>query len=124
MIDKTMQDISKFDRPKAEQEVAKFMQDPEMMNYYIEFRKRLAENPNMIQPEEKEGFFSFRTLVGFYLVYVVGDVIYTNFLKDKIPLENLPFPIGGGTETAAISSSVDAMQSTAAAVVDAVSLFM
>lgn len=127
MIEKTMQDISKFDRKRAEEEVDKFLLDPELMNFYIEFKKRLAENPNMIQPEEKEGLFSFRSFVGLYLAYVVGDIIYKNFLQDKIPLDNIPFLGGGGADTAAadaISSWADAIQSTAAAAVDAVSFFM
>lgn len=129
IIEKTTQDISKFDRKRAEQEVDKLLKDPEMMNFYIEFRKRLAENPNLIQPEEEEGLFSFRTLVFLYLAYVGVEVIYTNFLKDKIPLENLPF-FGGGDGSAAadaVASSATAIQSTvdaAATAVGSMSFFM
>ncbi|CAB9512251.1 expressed unknown protein [Seminavis robusta] len=91
MVEKAMRDIEKFDRAKAEAEVDKYLMDPEAINYHIEFKKRLADNPDMLQPEEEEGFFSFRTLVIVYITYVFGEVVYRNFLEPRgVDLSFLP----------------------------------
>ena len=134
-----MADIPKFDRDRAELEVGKYLLDPEAMNYHIEFKKRLAENPDMLEPEEKEGIFSFRTFVFGYIAYVFGEIIYKNTpLYDMVDLGWIP---GWGPKAvqdaseaasdavsaaadAASSVSLDAVQSTvdaASSVVEAVS---
>ena len=136
MVEKAMEDIPNFDRDRAELEVGKYLLDPEAMNYHIEFKKRLAENPGMIQPEEKEGIFSFRTFVFVYVAYVFGEIIYKNTpLYDMVDLDWIPGwgpkaaadvasdAVSAATDAAA-SVSVDAVQSTvdaASNVVEAVS---
>ena len=75
MIEKTLKDVDTFDRVKAEEEVAKFMLDAEMVNIYIQYQKEIERDPDFVIPsnEEKEGLFSFRTLVIIYLIYVAYD---------------------------------------------------
>ena len=113
MIEKVMRDIKKFDRTKAEQEVDKYLMDPEAVNYHIEFQKRLADNPNMIEPEEEEGFFSFRTLVIAYVSYVGGEVVYRNFLQNYVDLSFVP---GWGPlpvkEEDVVDTSINVVQTT------------
>lgn len=126
MVEKALSDISKFDRPQAEKEVDKYLMDPEMLNYHIEFKKALADNPNLIQPEEEEGFFSFRTLVIAYVSYVFGEIVYRKVLHNYVNLDFIPgwgppdIPAGDAIDAA---TSVDAVQSTvdaASGVVEAV----
>jgi hypothetical protein len=115
MVEKVMRDISQFDRAQAEKEVEKYLMDPEAINYHIEFKKRLAENPNMIEPVEEDGFFSFRTLVIAYVSYVLGEVVYRNFLQNYVDLSFIPGwgPIPEKQVVDAVASSaVDALQST------------
>ena len=73
-----MNDVDSFDRTKAEAEVDKFLMDKEAVGMMIEFYKRKEANPDFSvqDPEEpKEGFFSFRTVVFFYLGYVVYTTV-------------------------------------------------
>lgn len=119
MVEKTMADIPKFDRNQAELEVGKYLMDPEAINYHIEFKKRLAENPGMIAPEEKEGIFSFRTLVIVYVTYVFGEVFYKRFLHDYVNLDFIP---GYGPPKEAVDAAVSAASDAVASVsVDAAS---
>lgn len=117
MITKAMEDIPKFDRQKAEMEVDKYLKDPEVVNYHIEFKKRLAENPDMlVGADEGEGFFSFQTIVTVYIAYVVGNILYKNYLYQYVDLSFIP--------GYAIRSAVDAAADAAAPIVDAVSSSM
>ena len=135
MVEKAMADIPAFDRDRAELEVGKYLLDPEAMNYHIEFKKRLAENPDMLEGQEEEGLFSFRTFVIIYIAYVFGEIIYKNTpLYDMVDLDWIP---GWGPKAvesaseaveavsdAAVSVSLDAVQSTvnvASSVVEALS---
>ena len=112
-----MEDIPKFDRKQAETEVAKYLKDPEVVNYHIEFKKRLAENPDMlVGADEKEGFFSFQTIVIVYISYIVGNIAYKNYLYQFVDLSFIP--------GYAIRGAVDAAADAAAPIVDAVSSSM
>merc|ERR1712176_241561 len=82
LISKAMDDIKSFDRKKAEDEIDKFMLDSEMVALFIEYKKRKEENPNLvIPPEPTEGLFSFRNIVGAYLVYLGLKVGYNKYLE-------------------------------------------
>ena len=106
-----MADVPKFDRDRAELEVGKYLMDPEAVNYHIEFKKRLAENPNMIQPEEEEGIFSFRTLVIIYVSYVFGEIAYRKVLHNYVDLDWVP---GWGPSAQVVEAATDAATSGAA----------
>ena len=131
MVEKALADIPKFDRKRAEMEVDKYLKDPEILNYHIEFKKRLAENPSMLDPPPEEGFFSFRTLLVSYIAYVFGEIAYQNFFRQYVDLDFIPgwaprvlTEEGAAAADAAASVSVGAIQNTvdaAANVVDAVS---
>ena len=112
-----MEDIPKFDRARAETEVEKYLKDPEVVNFHIEFKKRLAENPDMLQgADEGEPFFSFQTLVTIYITYVLGNIAYKNFLYQYVDLSFIPgYAIKDVADAAA--PAVD----TVATIVDAVS---
>lgn len=73
LIEKTLSDISSFNREKAAAEVDKFLMDAEMVNLYIQFMKEKEKDPDFEVPatgEEEEGFFSFRTVLYGYLGYL------------------------------------------------------
>ena len=68
-----MNDIPSFTRAKAETEVDKFLLDAEMINVYINFGKKLEEDPDFKVPdsaEEDSGLFSFRNIIALYIGYV------------------------------------------------------
>lgn len=89
LITRTLKDIDSFDRKKAEMEVDKFLLDAEMVNLLIQFGKEVEKDPNFKVPaleEEKDGFFSFRTLVIAYLAYVAYDTfprLFRNWVFDQ-----------------------------------------
>lgn len=53
LVTKFESDNPKFDRPKAEEEVKKFMMDAEMVNAYIAFEKRKADPRNLRSEAEQ-----------------------------------------------------------------------
>jgi hypothetical protein len=122
MVEKVMRDISTFDRVQAEKEVDKYLMDPEAVNYHVEFKKRLAENPSMIEPVEEDGFFSFRTLVIAYVSYVFGEVVYRNFLQDYVDLSFIPGwgPIIPATTTDDVVNAVQSTVDVASTAIDAI----
>lgn len=89
LISKTLKDIESFDRNKAIIEVDKFLLDAEMINLLIQFGKEVEKDPDFKVPEqeeEKDGFFSFRTLVVAYLGYVAYDSfprIFRSYVYDQ-----------------------------------------
>ena len=112
-----MTDIPSFDRSKAEEEVDKFLLDQDMLNMYIEFQKRRAEDPDFKVPaleEEGEGLFSFQTFFILYLVYLafsffqrwaINQHAAGNFDGTNIPfIDNIIF------KTPAVQGGVDAAQ--------------
>lgn len=84
-----MEDVDSFDRVKAEEEVAKFMLDAEMVNLYIQYGKEVERDPTFVVPDtekDEDGIFSFRTVVILYLGYVAYDSfprIFRNWVYDQ-----------------------------------------
>lgn len=104
MVQKAMDDVDKFDRQKAGDEIDKYMMDAEMVNLYIEYKKRKAENPDMvIPPEEEEGPFNFRNFLILYIVYVAGETLYKKYEESQAPVVE-----GIADAAAAVSAAVDA----------------
>lgn len=135
LIAKTMSDVQTFDRATAEKEVDKFLMDAEMVNLYIQFQKKLEEDPDFAVPAEKEeGFFSFRTLVFGYLGYVILTSVPAYFRKyvaeqeaagtwqgTNIPLVDEWIEKTRPAVEAAQQAAAEAAQSASADVVQAVS---
>lgn len=116
MVEKAMEDVSNFDRDRAELEVGKYLLDPEAVNYHIEFKKRLEENPMMLADVKEESpfqkVFNFQNIVAVYFAYIIGEIIYKSTpLHDKVDLDWIP---GWGPKAAqeATDTFADAMAAT------------
>lgn len=78
-----MEDIPELDRARAEMEADKFLLDAECLRIYIEFNRRKAEDPEFVVPveEQKEGFFSSRTFLILYFVFIGYTYVPNAFRK-------------------------------------------
>ena len=82
LIQKTLTDLPKLDRPQAETKVDKFLLDAEMIDLYIRFGKELEKDPNFVVPETvepDEGLFSFRTVIIAYIGYIGFGIVKNVF---------------------------------------------
>ena len=82
MIQKTLTDLPKLDRPQAEAKVDQFLLDSEMIDLYIRFGKELEKNPDFVVPESaepEEGLFSFRTVIIMYIGYIGFGIVKNVF---------------------------------------------
>jgi hypothetical protein len=82
LIQKTLTDLPKLDRPQAEAKVDQFLLDSEMIDLYIRFGKELEKNPDFVVPESaepEEGLFSFRTVIIMYIGYIGFGIVKNVF---------------------------------------------
>ena len=122
LINKFQEDMpQKFgsNRPLAEQEVDKLLMDGEMLDLYIKYSQRKAEDPNWepIMPREESAVQKVIGFISQYAIYLVGgfllkDVVVGIAKKNDV---ELPSWLDGGNTVLPSESIGDVAASGAAA---------
>ena len=107
-----MNDNPKFSRERAEEEVARFLMDSEVVNAYLKHKENPPDLNQMIEDQQVP--------LTTYAAWGIGGLLLGNLKDtyvdpkfesgewDKITLPSLPFMGGGGGDAAADAASVAA----------------
>ena len=119
LITKFQTDIPSFSRTDAENEVDKFLMDGEMLDIYIKYNQRKAEDPDwepMYAPQDNSFFRQAVDFVSQYGFYVVLGVLAKDIIDGYINKGGADSATAGGGEGTAdvlVSSIPDVMHQIA-----------
>jgi hypothetical protein len=120
LITKFQTDIPSFSRTDAEKEVDKFLMDGEMLDIYIKYNQRKAEDPDwepMYAPQDNSFFRQAVDFVSQYGFYVVLGVLAKDIIDgyiNKGGADSAGAGAGGeGTADVLVSSIPDVMHQIA-----------
>lgn len=105
LVTKFTADIADLSSTDVEKEVDKFLMDGEMLDMYIKYNQRIAEDPSWKPEYAEQGGGSWTETAGTLVtagIYLVGGIL----LKDAFDAWRNGG--GGGEEVAAVAAAVDA----------------
>jgi hypothetical protein len=73
LIDRFQKDNPEFSEERATEEVERFVMDPEMVNAFLQYEKKMAENPMSFQQEAQNNLKDPNT-ISTYAAWLIGGV--------------------------------------------------
>lgn len=110
LISKFLADVPAFSRAEAEIEVDKFLLDGEMLDIYIKYNQRKAEDPNwepMYAPEDNTFTGKVGNFVSQYGVYLIFGLLVKDIIQEQLKKGGVD--AGGEAADVLVSSVPDVM---------------